>query len=777
MQLSIARKLTLGFGAVILILGFVGFQGIQVANSAVSFATERMPKAFQAADGAMESRINYLHLIWGTLEAASATDAVGLQEGTARISGGTEGFPETLAELEKSGLLESAEISVLEREFAGALRTSAELLTAAGETRDKMEHLDGATQALVQHLVEVEGPPILVHKVWSAASAANNYASTGDVAFKAEYDSMRADLSQALQAEGGVGSLGRAALSGADELVAAADNSAELRGQFDEHGETLDRLMEVVEEGGDGQEGADAFAGRLVTELGEEAKFDSTVLIVGVILGILGGVAISVLLSRNLVARIRELVTVAERVAAGDASREVEVESSDEFGQLAGALQQVALALRSKSEAATQIATGDLTCEIVLTSDEDALGQSMIEMKGALQALLQDVEVLVKAAADGALDVRADVSAHTGEYANIVQSINDMLDEVVQPAQEAGAVLEMLAERDLSARVKGNYRGDHAIIKEAVNSTGEALAAAMSQVSVAVDQISAAGSEIASGAQDVAQGASEQASALEETSAALEEMARSTRANADNSGNARDLTRGAKKLADDGSNAMGTMMTSMKDIQDAAQGAAEIISDINQIAFQTNLLALNAAVEAARAGDAGRGFAVVAEEVRNLAQRSKEAASKTEGLIQRSVHLAGDGARSAQTVRVNLGQIVDSVDNVAELMERIAEASEEQNGAVSMINDAVAQMNDVTQQSAASAEQSSSSAEELASQTEELAFLVRQFKLQGGDSLPSRSLAPAQRPAPPPQPMPGQVIPMDDDFAEFDMTSFTEHFA
>ncbi len=298
----------------------------------------------------------------------------------------------------------------------------------------------------------------------------------------------------------------------------------------------------------------------------------------------------------------------------------------------------------------------------------------------------------------------------------------------------------------------------------------------MSQVSLTIDQISAAGSEIASGAQDVAQGASEQASSLEETSAALEEMARSTSANADNSGNARDLTRGAKKLADDGSSAMGTMMTSMKDIQDAAQGAAEIISDINQIAFQTNLLALNAAVEAARAGDAGRGFAVVAEEVRNLAQRSKEAASKTEGLIQRSVNLAGDGARSAQTVKVTLGQIVDSVDNVAGLMERIAEASEEQNGAVSMINDAVAQMN-VTQQSAASAEQSSSAAEELASQTEELAFLVRQFKLQGGDSPPSRSVAPAQRPAPPPRPMPGQVIPMDDDFAEFDMTSFTEDFA
>ena len=120
---------------------------------------------------------------------------------------------------------------------------------------------------------------------------------------------------------------------------------------------------------------------------------------------------------------------------------------------------------------------------------------------------------------------------------------------------------------------------------------------------------------------------------------------------------------------------MGQMTEAMEKIRTAAEGTAAIIRDINEIAFQTNLLALNAAVESARAGDAGRGFAVVAEEVRNLALRSKEAAKKTESLINDSVSLAKHGEGVSKQVSQNLGDIVSAVTKVSELIATIAASS------------------------------------------------------------------------------------------------------
>ena len=167
----------------------------------------------------------------------------------------------------------------------------------------------------------------------------------------------------------------------------------------------------------------------------------------------------------------------------------------------------------------------------------------------------------------------------------------------------------------------------------------------------------------------------------------------------------------------------------MGKIRRAAEGTAAIIRDINEIAFQTNLLALNAAVEAARAGEAGRGFAVVAEEVRNLALRSKEAAKKTESLINDSVNLAKQGESVSKQVSQNLGEIVTTVTQVTEIIGTIASASVQQSQAIDQVAQAVGEMDRVTQQNAASSEESSSAAEELSGQAQEMAMMVGQFQL------------------------------------------------
>jgi methyl-accepting chemotaxis protein len=185
-----------------------------------------------------------------------------------------------------------------------------------------------------------------------------------------------------------------------------------------------------------------------------------------------------------------------------------------------------------------------------------------------------------------------------------------------------------------------------------------------------------------------------------------------------------------KAEADRGREAMVEMTSAMRKIHEAAESTGEIIGDINEIAFQTNLLALNAAVEAARAGDAGRGFAVVAAEVGNLAQRSKEAARKTEALIKQSVKLAQVGQQLSKDVGGNLGGIVGSVTEMTTTVAQIAGASEKQSQDILDVAAAITEIDQVTQHAAASSEESASAAEELASQAQELAAMVRRFRLE-----------------------------------------------
>ena len=230
-----------------------------------------------------------------------------------------------------------------------------------------------------------------------------------------------------------------------------------------------------------------------------------------------------------------------------------------------------------------------------------------------------------------------------------------------------------------------------------------------------ISGMNSSSSQVADASQQIATGASQQAASLEEISSSLEEMSSMTKQNAENATEANGLAQEAQNGAESGVNAMTRMSDAIGKIKRSSDETAKIIKTIDEIAFQTNLLALNAAVEAARAGEAGKGFAVVAEEVRNLAQRSAEAAKDTSTLIEESQTNADNGVSVTKEVGDILHNIVEASGKVNALIGEVSAASTEQATGIGQLNTGVSQLDQVTQQNAASTEELSAQAKEMGS--------------------------------------------------------------
>jgi len=260
------------------------------------------------------------------------------------------------------------------------------------------------------------------------------------------------------------------------------------------------------------------------------------------------------------------------------------------------------------------------------------------------------------------------------------------------------------------------------------NSISKPVNAAVSGINQGAEQVRAASGQVSEASQSLAEGASEQAASLEEIASSLEEMSSMTSVSSDNAKKANEMVAESSQVADKGLVAMKGMSQAINDIKRSSDETAKIIKTIDEIAFQTNLLALNAAVEAARAGEAGKGFAVVAEEVRNLAQRSAEAAKETSNLIEESQTNSENGVNAANEVNAFITTIADSVKQVRTLIAEVSTASNEQAEGITQLNSAVSQLDQVTQSNAANAEESAAASEELNSQASELVDIVSKLE-------------------------------------------------
>jgi methyl-accepting chemotaxis protein len=313
--------------------------------------------------------------------------------------------------------------------------------------------------------------------------------------------------------------------------------------------------------------------------------------------------------------------------------------------------------------------------------------------------------------------------------AGIVAGAFFLIRNIRNPLREAMTFAEQIAGGDLTAQIRNDRKDEFGAMTAALLGMRDRLVNVVADVKRGTDNITVAAKEIATGNHDLSARTEQTASNLQQTAASMEQMSGAIRQSADSARVANQLADVAGQSAQKGGEVVHQVITTMEEINQSSRKINDIIGVIDGIAFQTNILALNAAVEAARAGEQGRGFAVVAGEVRNLAQRSAQAAKEIKILIGTSVDKVTAGTELVNQAGKTMGEIVDNVVRVRDMIGEIASASGEQADGVNQINAAVANLDQLTQQNAALVEESAAAASSMNDQADRLAEVVRVFRV------------------------------------------------
>jgi len=466
-----------------------------------------------------------------------------------------------------------------------------------------------------------------------------------------------------------------------------------------------------------------------------------------------------------------EANTILQKMSVNDYTTKVEGKYDGIFANVGIAVNEVIERVFHIQKMLVNMAMGDFSEINTLKnagkrSENDKLTPCFINLFETLNSLVADMNTLTQAAIEGKLDIRADAAKHQGSFVEIVAGVNNTLDALIGPLNIAAEYVDRISKGDIPPKITDNYNGD---FKEIINnlnalidsmntitSVAQEIATGNLMVTVeersaqdklmqalkkmvadlttiavdvqtAANQVASGSGEMSSSAEEMAQSANEQSASVEQVSSSMEEMNSSVVQNADNAKQTAAISIKASKDAQEGGFAVAETVKAMKSI-------AEKIAVIEDIAAQTNMLALNAAIEAARAGDHGKGFAVVAGEVRNLAERSGNAAKEINNLSVQSVEVAERAGRLIE-------EIVPQIQKTAELVQEINASSSEQANGIAQVTQAVEQLDKGIQQSAAATEEMASTTEELLSQAEQLQTSASFFKVKGNGNGDGRGVS------------------------------------
>ncbi len=362
----------------------------------------------------------------------------------------------------------------------------------------------------------------------------------------------------------------------------------------------------------------------------------------------------------------------------------------------------------------------------------------------------EQVQHVLAEAGAGHLGSRLSLDGCEGFYRRLAEQINQLLETNERVTASINDVMAHLARGDLTHHMEGDYQGVFAELKRNINASMDKLGQVIADIRAAADEVREDAGRIAERNQQLNERTQQQAAHLETTAASMEQLTATVQHNAENAREATALAGDTQRHAEDGGRAVQQAVAAMAEIDAASQKIADIIGVIDDIAFQTNLLALNAAVEAARAGEQGRGFAVVATEVRNLAQRSAEAAHEIKALIEDSVQKVADGSARVDQSGAALTRIIESAQKVSRIISEISSASDEQSLGIEQANRAIVQIDQGTQQNATLVRQTAEASEHMGQLASRLGELVDYFRVAGPAAAGGTAGTPAPRAPQPP---------------------------
>jgi len=465
---------------------------------------------------------------------------------------------------------------------------------------------------------------------------------------------------------------------------------------------------------------------------------------------------ISAFFSRGVSRPLQHLTRAVNKVVDGALDTKVPcTERGDEIGELArqtevfrqGALRieklveeqcqanDKMMTLNAEREAAAQRET-ELSAQKV-QADMDA-EQDRLRMMEQLRASFGSV---IGAASKGDFSNRIDVSFDDEVLRDLALGMNTFMQEVDDGLTQTGAILSLVAARDLTQKMDGSFQGAFLDLQTNVNGMLKSLTDLVIDISDSGEVLSGSSLELRQTADVLSRQAEQNAASMQETSAALEELSASV---AQVNNNISDVSANAQKARSTASNSETVAAVAAASMERIAEGSKEITrvtEVINDIAFQINLLALNAGVEAARAGDAGRGFSVVASEVRLLAQRASEAAKEISHVLNESDVAVSEGVANVSNAKSALEGIAASVVRISESVEEVTRAVSEQSLGIQEISSAMAQVDGNTQKQAAAFEELTASSHLLAAKAGDLKNSTSQFQVGASNQLPSTPLA------------------------------------
>ncbi|MDD1724899.1 MAG: Cache 3/Cache 2 fusion domain-containing protein, partial [Methanospirillum sp.] len=471
----------------------------------------------------------------------------------------------------------------------------------------------------------------------------------------------------------------------------------------------------------------------------------NTIIIV-IILGILAGTVIAYLFGRSISRRMNELVLLAHRVRDGDLSGDMSlVKSGDEIG---------------------------------------ILSRAFFDVVGTFQLFRDEIKAISTAAASGNLNARGDTGRFQGDYSVIIEGVNDIVQAMVIPLQEAMTLCKKYAAGDFTARVNPDLKleGDFVTFRDALNTIGVDVSSALNAVSTQIKELSERVLEVSTKVDSVTNETAQAHKSIEDVSEGTGQVARIAAAVntlADKSGmntqqilgamqdlattvssvatkmehvsvmtnNAAELSEKGKEAASQAETGMNGIMQSSSDIDQMnkeistqMQEIGRIVDIISSIAEETNLLALNAAIEAARAGDAGLGFAVVASEVKELANESQKSAEHIAGIISGLQKKSGAMAEAVKKsiTEVDVGnklvietlevfnEIVTAISQINANMGEVAAASEEQAASVQEVTATVNEFSEMIQQTAKESIGLAAASEESSAAVDQITHMVSQ---------------------------------------------------